>query len=515
MIEDSLRGGLSFVGKRYIKANNQYMVDFNPLEKTTYNLYLDANNLYGYSMCEPLPFGNFMLLDKEKQFEDFYYLSKVDSILQLDPYGKKCYFYKIDGYIPESLHDHFSDFPLFPEKMEVEMDMFSEFQRNVFSEKDLKSGPRLMSTLTPKKDYVVHYRMLQFALKHGFVLTNVSDIIVCDQDVWLKGYIEKNNALRAHADLDNEQFKVKNFKNMNNMFYGKTVEQVRNRTNIVLKSNDNEAQRIVSRLTFKRSKPLNNELLLIETTIKNLVLNKPIYIGATVLELAKLRMYEFFYDKLKTFYNKPNQVTLLYSDTDSFIVNINTHDVYMDMLQPTMIDEFDFSSYSSDSIQFSNVPNFNEIQMRSLKVLGKMKDELGDFVMDEFVGLRSKLYSYTIQLPVTAKPIDNTQFYKLIKDPCFGDRVLYMKIVAKGVREYVQEKHISFTHYINLLKKLESGEVKKVTVRQTQIRSKDHNLSTQSVRKVALSACDTKRYLVDAINTLPFGHFKTNNENLM
>ena len=409
-------------------------------------------------MCEPLPFANFMLLDRESHIEDFYYLSKVDTILQLDPHGKKCYFYKIDGYIPKSLHDYFSDFPLFPEKMEVEMDMFSSFQRNVYSEKDLKSGPRLMSTLTPKKNYVTHYRMLQFALKHGFVLTKVCNIIVCDQEPWLKGYIEKNNALRAQADLDGDQFKVGNFKNMNNMFYGKTVEQVRNRTNIVIKSNDNDAQRIISKPTFKRSKVLNDDLLLIETTIKNIVLNKPIYIGATVLELAKLRMYEFFYDVMKRFYNEPNQVSLLYSDTDSFILNIKTNDVYKDMLHPSMIDQFDFSSYSMNSIQFANVLNFDEIRKRSMKVLGKMKDELGDYIMDEFAGLKSKLYSYTIQIPVTSKPLKNTQFYKLIKDPISGDRVLYMKIVAKGIRDYVRKKHISFSHYKRLLKKLKKRE---------------------------------------------------------
>ena len=226
-------------------------------------------------------------------------------------------------------------------------------------------------------------------------------------------------------------------------------------------------------------------------------------------------MYEFFYDVMKRFYNEPNQVSLLYSDTDSFILNIKTNDVYKDMLHPSMIDQFDFSSYSMNSIQFANVLNFDEIRKRSMKVLGKMKDELGDYIMDEFAGLKSKLYSYTIQIPVTSKPLKNTQFYKLIKDPISGDRVLYMKIVAKGIRDYVRKKHISFSHYKRLLKKLKKGEVKRLSIRQTQIRSNNHKLSTQSVRKVALSACDTKRYLVDAINTLPFGHFNARKENSM
>ena len=75
------------------------------------------------------------------------------------------------------------------------------------------------------------------------------------------------------------------------------------------------------------------------------------------------------------------------------------------------------------------------------------------------------------------------------------------------------KKHISFSHYKNLLYKLKEGDVERLRIRQTQINSKSHSITTQSVRKVALSACVTKIYLLDAFNTLPFGHFKTRKGN--
>ena len=221
-------------------------------------------------------------------------------------------------------------------------------------------------------------------------------------------------------------------------------------------------------------------------------------------------MYEFHYVVMKAIY-KHDEVSLIYSDTDSFIYHIETEDVYKDMLHPSMIQEFDFSSYPENCMQFSNVQNFNEIRNQNMKVMGKFKNELGELIMDQTIALGPKSYSYTIQVPVTAKPLKDTQIYQIIKNPSFPDTTIYMKIVAKGVREYIQRNHLSFSHYMLLLKRLQKGEVTYLNVRQTQIKSKKHCISTSSVRKVALSICDTKRFYIDPIRSLPFGHFKTVN----
>ena len=130
LIENSIRGGLSFVGKRYAKANNPYMADYDAGKEISYLFYIDARNLYGYSMSESLPYGNFVLIDRVTYPEEFMYLSTIDNIRQLEPYGKKCYFYNINGYFPDELHDELKDFPMFPENMEIQMlDCFSKIDK--------------------------------------------------------------------------------------------------------------------------------------------------------------------------------------------------------------------------------------------------------------------------------------------------------------------------------------------------------------------------------------------------
>ena len=334
--------------------------------------------------------------------------------------------------------------------------------------------------------------------------------MVCDQRPWLKSYVERNNRYRTEAGARGDEFEVGVMKDMNNHFYGKCSEQVRNRCNVSIKTDDHGARKLISKPTFKRSQILNDDLTIIESTMKNITLNKPIYISAAVLDLAKLRMYEFYYDVLKSFY-MDKHLSLLYTDTDSFIVHIKTADVYQDMLQPSMIDHFDFSSYSEKCLQYSTTQNFHEIRKKNMKVLGKFKNELGDLIIDESIALGSKSYSYTLQVPVTAKPLEGTQLLKTIKIPTLPDTHIYMKIVAKGVRDYIQRNHLSFYHYKYLLKQLMNGVAEKIDVRQTQIKSKKHTISTTSTRKIALSICDTKRFYIDAIHSLPFGHFRTEN----
>ena len=326
--------------------------------------------------------------------------------------------------------------------------------------------------------------------------------MVCDQKPWLKSYIEQNNKYRTEASLRKDVFGENRMKDMNNYFYGKTAENVRNRTNVGVKQDDAQAKKHISKPTFKRSEVLNKELLLIESTIKSIRLNKPIYVAAAVLDLAKLRMYEFHYDVMKRFYDQKDQLSIIYSDTDSFIYHVKTLDVYQDMLQPTLVNEFDFSSYPENCIQYSDVHDFSRIRVQNMKVMGKFKNELKDLIIDEACALGPKSYSYTVQVPVSSKPLKDTQLFKIIKNPPFPDTKIYMKIVAKGVREYIQQNHLM------------RGESTKIVVRQTQIKSKKHCISTQSIRKIALSICDTKRFYIDPVNSLPFGHYRTYFEHL-
>ena len=388
--------------------------------------------------------------------------------------------------------------------MEDVNEMFSPFQ------KELKPKQRLVPHLFKMTKYNAHYRMLQLAVKHGFVIDQIHSIVVCDKACWLKDYIELNNKLRTIADTNGEKFKVNLNKNMNNFLFGKMIEDVRKRVKMYIKKDDDEARKIISKPNFKRSVNLNDDMILLETTIASLTLDRPIYVGAAILELAKLKMFEFHYDVMKNFYRDNERCTLLYTDTDSTIYEIRTEDVYKDMSSEGMINHFDFSQYSNNSIQFAHINDFESLRKKNKKVLGKMKDELGDMIMDEFIGHKSKAYSYTIQVPVSAKPLQGTIFSRNIFNPKTGITCrVFEKVVEKGIKENIKKANFRFKHYKRLLDHMKKGKVLKISVRQVQFKSKKHQIHTESVRKVALSATDTKRYLVDHINTLPFGHFET------
>ena len=109
-----------------------------------------------------------------------------------------------------------------------------------------------------------------------------------------------------------------------------------------------------------------------------LILNKPIYVGFTVLELSKWLMYDFHYNFIKNNFN----AELLFTDTDSLTYEIKSENVYKEFYK--WKDLFDFSNYSKDSTFYDDT---------NKKVIGKMKDEYGGVIIDQFVGLKSKMYS--------------------------------------------------------------------------------------------------------------------------
>jgi len=113
---------------------------------------------------------------------------------------------------------------------------------------------------------------------------------------------------------------------------------------------------------------------------KRLVLNKPVYTGMAILEISKTLMYHFYYDYLKARYGP--RCDLIYTDTDSLLLHIQTDDVYEDMKEHKNL--YDTSNYPKDHPLYD---------VTNKKVLGKMKDECGGEPIEEVVALRSKMYS--------------------------------------------------------------------------------------------------------------------------
>ena len=210
---------------------------------------------------------------------------------------------------------------------------------------------------------------------------------------------------------------------------------------------------------------ISEDLSIIEIKRTKVKMNKPIYLGLSILEISKILMYEFWYDYMKPKYG--NNVKLCYMDTDSFIMSIKTEDLYKGIANDVE-KIFDMSNYEVDR----PLPTG-----KNKKVIGLMKDELGGKIITEFVALRPKTYSYL------------TDDYKEDKK-------------AKGTKKCVIKRMIKFNDYKNCLL---NDEV--VLKSQQTFKSKGHNVYTENVNKIALSSKDDKRIVSsDKITIYPYGH---------
>ena len=239
-------------------------------------------------MCEKLPVKGF------KRMVD---ISRIDENF-VKSYNKnscKGYILKVDVDYPRELQDLHRDFPFLPEKIVVN------------------------NTKKDKKDYVVHINVLKQALDHGLKLIKVHQVIEVDQEAWLKEYINFNTELRKKATND---FEKDFFKLMNNAVFGKTMENVRKHRDIKFVKTDKKRNKLVSEPNFHTMKLTDDNLAIIEMKKVKVKMNKPIYLGLSILDMSKITMYEFWYDFIKSKYGC--SAKLCYMDTDSFIINVKT-----------------------------------------------------------------------------------------------------------------------------------------------------------------------------------------------
>ena len=197
---------------------------------------------------------------------------------------------------------------------------------------------------------------------------------------WLEKYITLNTELRTAAA---NEFEKDFFKLMNNSVFGKTMENIRNRVDIRLVNNKKQAEKLSAKPNFYHCNIFSEDLVAIHMKKTKLVFNKPVYLGMCILDLSKTLMYDFHYNYIKQKYG--DKAKLLFTDTDSLMYEIQTEDFYKG-ISSGVKQRFDTSDYPPDHP--SGIPSgLNK------KVIGMFKDE-GGKVIDEFVGLRAKLYLY-------------------------------------------------------------------------------------------------------------------------
>ena len=354
-IESGIRGGVSMISHRHSIANNKYLKNYDPDKELKSINYLDANNLYGWAMCESLPLGNFKMHDNNlaTQFE------KDKIVTQLQNWkssSKKCYIIEVDLEYPKELHDLHNSYPLATEKIKVGL------------------IAKLIPTLYDKKNYICHIKNLQLYVDLGLKIKKIHRILEFDQRPWMKGYIEFNTELRKKAA---NAFEKDFFKLMNNSVFGKTMENIRNRVDITLVNSKKKAIELTRKLNYNSWTWFSENLVAIHMNRIKLYFNKPIYIGMSVLDISKTLIYNFHYKYMIPKFKQNQQ--LLFTDTDSLCYEIKKVDFYKE-IKPDINSRFDTSDLDKNN-KFG-FPLVNK------KVLGLMKDEFGGKIALEFVGLR-------------------------------------------------------------------------------------------------------------------------------
>ena len=463
MFEKSKRGGISTISGRYSKANNRYIPDYDPNEKNNYLYQLDCNSLYGYSMQQTLPTHNIKWCNifDEKIIETYQDSDEIGYMLEVD----------LD--YPIELHNSHNDYPLAAEHLTI------------------NKIKKLCPNLYHKKNYILNINNLKYYIEEGLILKKIHKVISFYQSTWLASYINKNTVLRQNSK---NLFEKDYYKLMNNSFYGKTMQNVRDYQNIKFCINEKQFTKAMNSPLFDNHVIILKEdgLIIVKQKQKIIKLNKPIYLGCCILESSKLLMYQFHYDTMKTVY--PNS-KMLKTDTDSLLYSIETEDLYADLKHnPILQSRIEFSNYPKDHFLF------NESRK---KIPGLFQDESTDgkfAIIQEYVGLRAKSYSNNLFFPVDSsckdkkksKGVPSTHIQNRINFTDYKDCLFNKKALALGDDNNSNPKHID---------------------KIISFRSLNLVMYTIQQSKITLSGNDDKRHILEnQIDTLALGNYRIVNK---
>jgi len=250
---------------------------------------------------------------------------------------------------------------------------------------------------------------------------------------------------------------------------GKTIEQLCKHSHVRLISDPIQAKRYIRKPMCQSFHIINEDLTMINLGKQKIKMNKPIFAGMGILDIAKTVVYDMHYGYILNKFST-EKVKLLFTDTDSLTYSIKTGDIYEDIL-PDAGDCFDCSEYPEKHKLFSTT---------NKKKLDKWKDEnLKTGPIHQFVGIRAKMYSIRC---------DDRKFNK---------------VKVKGIVNAYRERRLRHKHFLRALR------MKKMTsAKFWQIRSLIHNLKTVLVNKCSLNPNDCKRFVLpDGISTLAYGHY--------
>jgi hypothetical protein len=287
----AIRGGMCSVGEltyyNLYNKTNEYIIGF------------DMNALYPTAMLYPLPVGEYKWLDPDVGYD----LLQTYNITESE-YG---YYFECDIEVPNEIHDKVLAYPLFPEIMDN----------------------KLKATLYKKTNYRVHIVYLQLVLKLGYKISKIHRILSFKQAPVMRDYVTMlaTECIKyKKGTFINELYKL-----MANSLFGKTCENPMNYHKVKFAVGKDQCLRMLNNPRMVNYVRIDEEspTMLFEMEVDEVFYNKPIPIGAAILDISKWYMQSFYYDVLKPYYG--DRMKLMYTDTDSLIVYLQTEDPKKDI----------------------------------------------------------------------------------------------------------------------------------------------------------------------------------------
>ena len=474
MFEKQKRGGISVQTHRYAKT-----------EGNTHIKAFDANNLYGCTMTQPLPIRGFKWIPKDELWN-----------------FKDNATYEVWIHTPDQLHDTWDEYPIC-EKMIIEEKHLNETHRHLLGTNTFTPCVKLCGTLSDKDKYVINGKLLKYYIAKGHEVKAVYRGIEYEEEAWLKPYIEFNNLMRSKTSVE---FERNIYKMKNNSVFGKTMEDVRKYQNFNLVKSDRLFRKYTERPDFKSLVCYGGDdphLFGMWSNKTEIYLNKPIYLGTTILDLSKLHMTRLHYDVMKAQFG--TRCKLLMSDTDSLVYEIVSEDLNAEL--QSIEQHFDFSNLkvsaedarkkclSVEGWELRDETYFHPLYDPKRKDhLGLFKDDVKGRIIAEFVGLRAKMYAFRFADGRTWDFDDREDHEEEPEE----------KLILKGIPKYVKKTQLKFSNYKETLMTRTAG----LKVAFHTLTSKNHEIHLNPMSKLTTSAYDDKRWILeDGITTRAHGNY--------
>ena len=457
-ITNNVRGGLVSVVKPYVKLNNVHCPDFDDKKPRSSAVFLDFNSMYAEELSNPLPLKSIVKLSDEE-------VPRFDLTKERSP--EFTYIVVVDTHISEEVARACDDLPLSLHHMSVCESDLSDYTKNLIQQNAFikhTKGRKLVATHIDQEEYTCSLDFLQVLMRQGLKVTKLHHVYRIEQETCFKSFIDKNIRLRKNAQ---NNFEKGLYKLLSNSIFGKLLfNPLKRCEEVKMVTKASTFGRLAANPLLKRCYSIGKDKVMMVMGQKNVKMNHPIYVGYTILERAKAKIYSFFYDVLKPHYGE--RVHLVYTDTDSLLLEFEgVENIEEELVKEPMKSFMDFSNFPCDH------PLFDESRKGRL---GLLKSETGSRSIVEIICLQPKAYS--------ALMADDEQ-----------------KLAAKGVNKHLQKNLLHETY-----RAIHEQRVKSHVETIYNIASKNCRLFTTRMSKNCLSKLETKRFYIDSDKTLGYGH---------